>query len=97
MRAPSCSILVRSENTTCVVSHGVVGVGNCDDVARAPLAAPRDLLPSPFRQGKRTMFHFLQDMVHSVAAEPNKNGHRVSIHWHEVVLLSLLCLRFVSK
>jgi hypothetical protein len=43
------------------------------------------------------MFHFLQDMVHSVAAEPNKNGHRVSIHWHEVVLLSLLCLRFVSK
>ena len=65
-----------------------------DDVARAPLAAPRDLLPSPFRQGKRTMFHFLQDMVHSVAAEPNKNGGRVSIHWHEVVLCLLFCLRF---
>ena len=41
-------------------------------------------------KGKRTMFHFLQDMVHSVAAEPNKNQGRVSIHWHEVVLLSLL-------
>ena len=36
------------------------------------------------------MFHFLQDMVHSVAAEPNKNQGRVSIHWHEVVLLCSL-------
>ena len=42
------------------------------------------------------MFHFLQNTVHSVAAEPNKNQGRVSIQWHEVVLLSLLCLRFFS-
>ena len=34
-------------------------------------------------KGKRVLWHFLSDLIHAVAAEPDKNGRRRKLHWHE--------------
>lgn len=56
-----------------------------------------DELVKAFEDGKfekkRALFHFLQDMIHSVAAEPNKRGHRAKIHWHGATHKLFMMLR----
>ena len=41
------------------------------------------LLCSGHFKGRRVLWHFLQDLIHAAAAEPDKNGKRRSLHWHE--------------
>ena len=34
-------------------------------------------------KGRRALWHFISDLIHASAAEPDKNGNRRKLHWHE--------------